>query len=89
MANASSTMLSIVARTATSRSTGPRIGAVLFEVQEDGRVMISATDAEMAVSLTASVPVEEAGSAALPARVLAEVDKSLPAGGVALHSSTR
>jgi DNA polymerase-3 subunit beta len=86
MAKALSAMLSIVARAVSRRSTVPILGAVLFEVQEDGKVRISATDAEMAVSLTASAPVEEAGNAAVPARVLAEVVKSLPDGEVALEA---
>ena len=84
MANALSAMLSIVARAASTRLAAPRIGAVLLEVHDDGR--ISTTGAEMAVSLTASAPVEEAGSAAVPACVLAEVVKSLPDGEIALEA---
>jgi DNA polymerase III sliding clamp (beta) subunit (PCNA family) len=86
MAKALSAMLSIVARAASSRPAVPILGTVLFEVHEEGRVRVSATGTEMAVSLMASAPVEEAGSAALPARVLAEVVKSLPDGEVALEA---
>jgi len=86
MANALSAMLSIVAWAASTRLAAPRIGAVLLQVHDDARVRISTTDAEMAVSLTASAPVEEAGSAAVPACVLAEVVKSLPDGEIALEA---
>jgi DNA polymerase-3 subunit beta len=84
MAKALSAILLIVARAASRRPASPNLGAVLFEAHDDGRVKVSATDAEMAVSLTASTPVEEAGSAAVPARVLAEVVNSLPDGEVTI-----
>ena len=71
-------LLQIVARAAPGkRPAVPLFSAVLVEAKE-GVLSMSATDGEISMTLGARAPVEEEGRAAVPARVLLDILKSLP-----------
>lgn len=71
-------LLQIVARAAPGkRPAVPLLSAVLVEAKE-GVLSMSVTDGEISMTLGARAPVEEEGRAAVPARVLLDILKSLP-----------
>jgi DNA polymerase-3 subunit beta len=78
--------LSIVGRATAGRAANPLHRSVLFEA-EDGRLRLSATDAEIALVLLCKAKVEEKGRAALGAKTITELLKALPEGEATLASS--
>lgn len=82
-------LLEMVAR-AVSRSPSTHVqllSAVLFEANEDDNLLtLKATDMEISISLTAETPVEEGGSAAIPAKLLLQYARSLPEGEAELET---
>ena len=75
-------LLGRVARAAATRSTISVLQGVLFRAREGedgspGSLTIAATDTEVSLTLNASAPVEEAGAAVVPARVLLRYARSL------------
>lgn len=78
--------LSIVGRATGGRAVNPLYRSVLFEA-EDGRLRLSATDAEIALVLLCKAKVEEKGRAALGAKTITELAKALPEGEATLASS--
>jgi DNA polymerase-3 subunit beta len=86
-------LLGRVARAAATRPTTPILGGVLFRARAGengapGSLSMAATDTEMSLTLNASAPVEEAGTAVVPATVLLRYARSLPKrADVTLHAS--
>ena len=76
-AKALAEIMKTVARAAATRSTTPIMGCVLFEVK-DGVLTVSATDMEISVKISCAAPIDEDGSAAIGARLLSSVVRSLP-----------
>ena len=78
-----SELMGRVARAVSPRSTTPVLQGVLFRAHKGegaaaGTLTMAATDTEISLTLSASAPVEEAGSAVVPAKVLLQYAKSLP-----------
>jgi DNA polymerase-3 subunit beta len=69
--------LSIVGRAAASRSTLPITNNVLMSTDE-GRLKLSATNLEMAVSCWIGAKVEEEGATTVPAKLLTDFVATLP-----------
>lgn len=75
-----------VARAAAARTTVPVLQGILMRAEAGpegaataGSLTMSATDTEISLTLTAAAPVEQAGRAVVPARLLLQYAKSLPA----------
>lgn len=79
-------LLEMVSRAVSPRSTVQLLQAILFEA-EDGILTMKATDAEISMTVRAEAAVEEAGCAAIPARLLLQYAKALPEGDVELSAS--
>ena len=75
--------LGVVTRAVSSRSSIQVLSGVLLEAQPDG-VLLSATDMEISLRCPLEARVDEPGAAVIPARVVAEVARSLPVGEVHL-----
>ena len=81
-----SKLLQIVVRAVPAkRPTVPLLAAVLMEAK-DGVLTMGATDTEISMTLGARAPIEEEGRAAIPARVLLEILRSLPREEVLLEA---
>lgn len=71
-------VLELVGRAVKPRSATPILSAVLFEADKETQVLrLSATDAEISISIRAGAPVQQSGRSAIRAGVLASVVKSL------------
>jgi DNA polymerase-3 subunit beta len=75
--------LSVVARAVSSRSTLPALGGVQLAADPTG-LTLRATDLELSLTRQAPATVETPGEVLLPARLLSDVARSLPAGQVEL-----
>lgn len=78
-----SELMGRVARAVSPRSTTPVLQGVLFRAHAGegapaGTLTMAATDTEISLTLVAAAPVEEAGSAVVPAKVLLQYARSLP-----------
>jgi DNA polymerase III subunit beta len=69
--------LQTVQRGVSSRPGIPALTGVLLEAAEDGTLTLTTTDLEVSARLTIGVQVQEAGTALVPARLLADTVKSL------------
>ncbi len=69
--------LDIIGRAVATRTTLPITQSVLLQA-EQGRLKLSATNLEIAISCWVGAKVEEEGSLAIPARLLSEFVGSLP-----------
>ena len=69
--------LDIIGRAVATRTTLPITQSVLLQA-EQGRLKLSATNLEIAISCWVGAKVEEEGSLAIPARLLSEFVVSLP-----------
>ena len=61
----------------SSRPGIPALTGVLPEVTEDGTLTLTTTDLEVSARLSITVQAQEAGTALVPARLLADTVKSL------------
>jgi DNA polymerase III subunit beta len=88
-------LLGRVARAVATRSTIPVLGGVLFRAHESeggspGSLAMAATDTEISLTLNVSAPVEEAGAAIIPAKILLRYARSLSKGAdVTLQASEK
>ncbi len=69
--------LQTVQRGVSSRPGIPALTGVLIEVTEDGQLTLTTTDLEVSARLSAQVQAQDAGTALVPARLLADTVKSL------------
>ena len=69
--------LQTVQRGVSSRPGIPALTGVLLEVTEDGTLTLTTTDLEVSARLSITVQAQEAGTALVPARLLADTVKSL------------
>jgi DNA polymerase III subunit beta len=77
--------LSLTSHSVSSRATLPILSNILLETRE-GRLKLSATNLEIGISLLIGVKIEQEGSIAIPARVLADFISSLPAEKIDLET---
>ena len=70
-------LMKTVTRAAATRSTTPVLGCVLFEAKA-GVLTVSATDMDISIRISCAAPIEEEGTAAIGARLLSDVVRSLP-----------
>jgi DNA polymerase-3 subunit beta len=80
--------LSIVGRAVATRSTLPITLNVLLSTDQ-GRLKLSATDLEVAISTWIGVQIEEEGATTVPARLLTDFVNSLPADRIDIESSNQ
>lgn len=80
--------LSIVGRAVATRTTLPITLNVLLSTDQ-GRLKLSATDLEVAISTWIGVQIEEEGAITVPARLLSEFVNSLPADRIDIESSNQ
>jgi DNA polymerase-3 subunit beta len=74
--------LSTAGRAATNRTgTLPVLSGVRLDVQ-DGELTVTGTDLELTIRLSVPVHSDRDGSAVVPARLIADIVKALPAGAV-------
>jgi DNA polymerase III subunit beta len=74
--------LTTAGRAATNRSgTLPVLSGVRLDV-EDGRLTVTGTDLELTIRLSVPVHADKDGSAVVPARLVGDIVKALPAGAV-------
>jgi DNA polymerase III subunit beta len=74
--------LTTAGRAATNRSgTLPVLSGVRLDVA-DGRLTVTGTDLELTIRLSVPVHVDREGSAVVPARLVGDIVKALPAGAV-------
>src|SRR5436190_2998086 len=76
--------LALVGRAVASRATLPALGGVQLNAEADSGLTLRATDLELSLTRTAPATVDTPGSVLLPARLLADVARSLPPGSVEL-----
>src|SRR5947207_12573713 len=76
--------LALVGRAVASRATLPALGGVQLSADADSGLTLRATDLELSLTRTAPATVDTSGSVLLPARLLADVARSLPPGPVEL-----
>src|SRR5918995_1648 len=69
--------LQTVQRGVSSRPGIPALTGVLLEAADDGTLTLTTTDLEVSARLSIGVQVQEAGTALVPARLLADTVKSL------------
>jgi DNA polymerase-3 subunit beta len=74
-----------VARALTSRPVVPVLSGLLLQADHDG-LMLSCFDYEVSARMRVDADVEEAGTALVPGRLLAEITRSLPAMDVEVAS---
>jgi DNA polymerase-3 subunit beta len=70
--------LQVVQRGVSSRPGIPALTGVLIEAVEGGSLVLTTTDLEVSARLTLDVTAQEPGVALVPARLLADMVKSLP-----------
>ncbi len=75
--------LQTAARALSTRTTLPSLSGIML-VAEGGRAVARATDGELAVTVEVEAEVEGDGRLLLPGRLLADVARSLPQGGVTI-----
>jgi DNA polymerase III subunit beta len=73
--------LTLVGRAVSTRSTLPALGGVHLTAEPDG-LTLRATDLELSLTRKTQATVETPGQVLLPARLLADVARSLPIGAV-------
>ena len=73
-----------VAGLVPSRPVMPALGTIYLQTVDDG-LMFRTTDLEAAITHTASAQVNEAGSIAVPAKLLVDLVNNFPAGIVDIH----
>ena len=76
-------LLGRVARAVSARSPSAILQGVLFAAQKaegdaPGSLTLAATDTEISITLAASAPVKDSGTAVIPAKVLLQYVRSLP-----------
>ncbi len=76
--------LSIVSRAVSSRSSLQVLSGVLLEAKSDG-AMVSGTDMEISIKAPLVGRVEEVGAVVLPARIITDIAKNLPAHEVTIE----
>lgn len=76
--------LQLVSRAVSNRAVTQSLAGVLLEA-ETGRLHLRATDMEMGIATSVEGEIEADHSVLLPGRLLLEVARSLPAGGVELQ----
>ncbi len=75
--------LQVAARALSARSTLPSLGGIQI-VATEGEVFARATDGELSISVRIDAATDGDGTLLLPGRLLTDLVKSLPAGGVTL-----
>jgi DNA polymerase-3 subunit beta len=79
--------LAVVTKALSSRTTLPILSGILLTAMGD-KVVLQSTDLEVSIKHTVGANVEEAGSAVLPGRLLAEVVRSLPEAAVKIETAS-
>ena len=77
--------LQTVTRVASSRSAVQALSGVMISADQDSQVELRATDMEIAVRVPLQAEIIRPGAAVLPARLLLEVTRSLPADQVTIE----
>lgn len=80
--------LSVVSRAVAARSTLPVLGNILLAT-EDGRLRLSATNRELALTCWVEAKIEEEGSVTVPAKTFVDLVNTLPQDMVSLNLITR
>jgi DNA polymerase-3 subunit beta len=80
--------LQTAARVASTRSAVQALSGVQLHASDDGRVELRATDMEVGLRLPLAAKTERAGEVVLPARLLLDVVRALPAAEVSLTVRT-
>lgn len=75
-----------VLRSVSARATLPALGGILFEAVAS-ELRLAGTDLELAGEGTVAANVEEPGKVVLPGRLLGEIARALPEGGVRIEAS--
>jgi DNA polymerase III subunit beta len=75
--------LQVVSRVASTRSAVQALGGVQIEVED--AVELRATDIEVALRVPMEASIDRSGVVVLPARLLVDVVRQLPAGDVSLE----
>src|SRR5687768_18061226 len=78
--------LQTVQRGVSSRPGIPALTGVLLDASEAGALTLTTTDLEVSARLTIDVNVQEAGTALVPARLLADTVKALSEAPVAFET---
>lgn len=78
--------LATVGRAVSTRSIIPALAGIHI-VAETGALTLTATDGDLSVRTRISAEVESGGVVVVPGRLLADVARQLPAGGVSIASS--
>jgi DNA polymerase-3 subunit beta len=78
--------LGIVSKAVSSRTSIQVLSGVLVQATEEG-VVLSATDMEISIRAPLVGKVEQPGSLVIPARIAADIARSLPVGDVTLEQS--
>jgi DNA polymerase-3 subunit beta len=75
-----------VLRCVSARATLPVLGGVLIDATKSG-VRFAGTDLELAGEWTGEAAVDEEGKVVLPGRIVGEIARTLPEGGVRIEAS--
>jgi len=76
--------LGIVSKAVSSRTSIQVLSGVLLEASDEG-IVLSATDMEISIKAPLAGTVERPGSLVIPARIAADIARSLPVGDVVLE----
>ena len=83
------TQLQTVTRVASTRSAVQALAGVMIAAEEDARPELRATDMEVALRVPLEAEVARPGAAVLPARLLLEVVRALPAAAADARAARR
>lgn len=76
--------LQLVLKTVTTKSVMPVLAGIRIKTTGSGNVELASTDMELSLRLTVAAQVEGEGASVVPARLLTDVVRSLPAGEVVM-----
>lgn len=82
------TQLGMAARIASARSAVQTLSGVMVHAEDGDDLELRATDMEMAIRVKVQASVERSGEAVLPARLLVDVVRSLPASQVTIERAS-
>ncbi|MHC2995752.1 MAG: DNA polymerase III subunit beta [Candidatus Atribacteria bacterium] len=81
--------IQIVQKGISSKIGLPIYNGILFEVSDDNKVHLFATDLEIGIDCYIPAQVIESGSVVIPSRIISELIRKFPAGNIEIESSDK
>ncbi len=81
--------LNIVSKAVSSRSTIPAMKGILIEAEENGRILLASSDADISIQHTIEAEVSEPGTIVLPAKLFISIVRSVPESQITITSENK